>query len=158
MPAKKAKNKHVPAELHNQWEKDRQKKAEKKVQRQLDRLVAEIDPFPASRKGKGKSKAHQASLAHLIPASAAEVADMFDISSDDEAALGANGGGRGRLAMLPKPLEQVDADIRLFMATSGKSTYSLPPMDKEGRMRIHMLAECYGLKSKSRGKGRNRFT
>jgi len=151
-PAKKAKNKHVPPELQRQWEKDRQKKAQTKRQRDLDRLAAEFDPFPASRKGKGRSKAFQASLAHLIPPSAAVVAEMFDISSEEFSAA-----PPGRMA-LPKPLEQVDQDIRSFLGIAGKNAYSLPPMDKEGRKKIHMLAECYGLKSKSRGKGRARFT
>lgn len=165
-PAKKGKNKHVPAELQNQWQKDRQKKAAKKRQRDLDRLAAELDPYPAARKkGKGQSKAHQASLAHLIPASATEVAEMFDISSDEEMMLansgfgaGGRGGARGRGGLLPKPMEQIDLDIRGFLDAQGKNTFSLAPMDKEGRRKIHMLAECYGLKSKSRGKGRSRFT
>ena len=157
-PAKKAKDKHIPLELQNQWERDRQKKASKKRQRELDRLAAELDPYPASRKGKGKSKAQQASLAHLIPASATEIAEMFDVSSDEEGMIIRNGPSRDRMSLLPKPLVQVDADIRLFLQADGKNTLSLPPMNKEGRQKIHMLAECYDLLSKSRGKGRSRYT
>ena len=79
---------------------------------------------------------------------------MFDISSDEENMIPP----RGRMAFLPKPMEQYDEDIRAFLELDGKNTFSLPPMGKEGRMKIHMLAECYGLTSKSRGKGQSRFT
>lgn len=180
-PAKKNKNKHVPAQLQAQWEKDRLAKAEKKRQRALDRLVAEIDPYPSARtkkgkmklkgkgKGKGKDTVTAASLAHLIPASAAEVAEMFDISSGEE--IDINGGGSsstrrhrsGRgMGLLPDVTEswmaQLNDQIREFLDDAGKQTFSLPPMDGEGRKKIHMLAECYGLGSKSRGGGRARFT
>ncbi|EIW72809.1 hypothetical protein TREMEDRAFT_72886 [Tremella mesenterica DSM 1558] len=153
-PVKKnKKGKHLPAELQAQWEKDRQKKALKREERALARLMAQFDPHPTSRKRKGKSKAHQASIAHLIPASAAEVADMFDIS-DDEVGTG----GNGREGMMPPTMDLLDSDIRAFLRDEGKTTYSLPPMDKEGRMKVHMIAECFGLKSKSRGSGKSRFT
>lgn len=79
---------------------------------------------------------------------------MFDITSDEESMMPP----RGRMGMLPKPMEQVDMDIRSFLEMDGKNAYSLPPMDKDGRKKIHLLAECYGLKSKSKGKGRSRFT
>ena len=79
---------------------------------------------------------------------------MFDISSDDELFVPSRRGGH----LLPRPLEQVDAEIRGFLSDNGKAAYSLPPMDKQGRKKIHMLAECYGLKSKSKGKGSSRFT
>ena len=172
-PAKKNKNKHVPVELQAQWEKDRLAKAEKKRQRALDRLMAEIDPYPAARtktgklkgkgKGKGKSPAQAAAFAHLIPASASEVADMFDIS-DEEAEM--NGMARARRhkgrGLPPDVTEswmiQLNDQIRDFLDDIGKQTFSLPPMDGEGRKKIHMLAECYGLQSKSRGGGRARFT
>ncbi|KAK4687093.1 ferric-chelate reductase, partial [Tremellales sp. Uapishka_1] len=158
-PAKKGKSKlqNIPAELQDQWEKDRLKKADRKRQRELERLIAEIDPYPAARKGKGKSKIQQASLAHLIPRSAAEVADLFDVDSDQEVAMPM--GKRGRMAHLfPQSLEQIDGHIRDFLLDHGKTTYSLPPMDKEGRKKVHMLAECFGLVSKSRGSGKSRFT
>lgn len=137
--------------------------------------MAEMDPYPAARtktgkvkgkgKGKGKSPAHAATLAHLIPASASEVADMFDISSAEEAEMNgmarARRMGKGR-GLLPDVTEswmvQLNDQIRDFLDDNGKQTFSLPPMDGEGRKKIHMLAECYGLQSKSRGGGRARFT
>ncbi|WVF70475.1 hypothetical protein IAT40_005265 [Kwoniella sp. CBS 6097] len=166
-PCKKSKkDKHIPPQLQAQWEKDRKAKAEKKLQRELERLIAEIDPDrsgysrkgKAKAKGKGKAKAHQAAVAHLIPASAGQVADLFDVSSDDEEDISGmpifRKGGR-----LPSglPLEIVDHKIQMFLEDKGKNSLALPPMDKEGRKKVHMLAEAYGLKSKSRGSGKTRF-
>nr|XP_019000524.1 uncharacterized protein I203_06941 [Kwoniella mangroviensis CBS 8507]OCF63985.1 hypothetical protein I203_06941 [Kwoniella mangroviensis CBS 8507] len=131
-PAKKSKkNKFVPPELQAQWEKDRLVKAEKKQQRELERLIAEIEPALAgySRKGKakakGKGKAHQAA------------------------------GGRIPTSM---PLEMVDERIQIFLDDRGKTTLQLPPMGKDDRKKVHMLADCYNLGSKSRGSGKTRFT
>jgi hypothetical protein len=139
-----------------QWNKDREAKAEKKRQRAMDRLLVELDPYPSARKrknkGKGKEVAQAASMAHLIPASAAEVAEMFDISSCKNK----------RQGLLPDITEtwmsQVNSQVQEFLQDAGKTTFSLPPMAKDGRVKIHMLAECYGLASKSKGGGRGRFT
>nr|XP_018267262.1 uncharacterized protein I303_01247 [Kwoniella dejecticola CBS 10117]OBR89420.1 hypothetical protein I303_01247 [Kwoniella dejecticola CBS 10117] len=160
---KKNKNKFIPEELQVQWEKDRLVKAEKKQQRELERLIAEIEPTLAgySRKGnakaKGKGKAHQAAVAHLIPASASQVADLFDVSSDeDELPLPLfRKGGRVPSSMT---LEMIDERIQIFLGDRGKTTLSLPPMGKEDRKKVHLLADCYSLGSKSRGSGKTRFT
>lgn len=97
--------------------------------------------------------------AHLIPASAAEVAELFDITSDEDDGWGVAriNGRKGRALLLPQTLEQVNAQVEEFMADATKTTLTLPPMDKEARKKVHMLAECYDLKSKSRGKGLARF-
>ena len=193
MPKLKGKKKMegVPEELQAQWEADRQKKAAKKEQRQMDRMIADlaIAAKPSSSNGKRKAKAkntiraQQASLAHLIPASAAEVADMFDISSDEAeiAAMGmgiGRGGGRkgkgkamfqyAELAAggfeVPNSINTgvgiagLVEQVRVFVDDPHKTTHTLPPMDKEGRRRMHMLAECFDMKSKSRGSGKARFT
>jgi hypothetical protein len=168
-PAKKKKNnKHVPPELQAQWDKDRETKAEKKRQRALDRLMAELDPYPASgkKKNKGKGKARDiaaaASIAHLIPASASEVAEMFDISSGDDEDGPALWKHKRQGGFLPDITEtwmaQVNSQVQAFLEDDGKQTFSLPPMDKGGRMKIHLLAECYGLVSQSKGGGKGRFT
>jgi hypothetical protein len=34
----------------------------------------------------------------------------------------------------------------------------LPPMDKESRRRVHLIADCFTLKSVSKGKGKDRYT
>ncbi|KAL1410593.1 squalene synthetase-like protein [Vanrija albida] len=167
-PAKKDKNgAHVPPQLLDQWERDRQKKAEKKRAREAARLEALLNPYPGAHKGgkKGKKasklqgKAAAAMSAHLIPASAAEVAELFDITSDEDDGWGVAriNGRKGRALLLPQTLEQVNAQVAEFMADATKTTLTLPPMDKEARKKVHMLAECYDLKSKSRGKGLARF-
>lgn len=167
-PVKKGKKKAhgIPEALQAQWESDRQKKAFKKEQRQIERLILEMEGRPSSskRKAKGSSKAQQASLAHLIPASAAEVADMFDVDSEDEGTRGM-GKMRKMLNLPPQPgmgglgdLEGIVRNVREFVDDPGRTTFSLSPMEKEGRARMHLLAECFGLKSNSKGKGRARFT
>ena len=88
---------------------------------------------------------------------------MFDIPTDDDDDDGPvlSHGRMGRMPdLLPggRGLRGIDDGIRSFLEDEGKTTYSVPPMDKEGRKKIHMLAECYGLSSKSRGKGKARFT
>src|SRR5579863_7648865 len=55
------KNKHIPEELRDQWERDRAKKAERKRLRELERIAAAADPFMV-RKGKGGKKARKAKL------------------------------------------------------------------------------------------------
>lgn len=156
----------IPLELQGQWEKDRQRKAERKRQRDLDRLADLLNPYPAthgkkSKKAKGSTRIEQAKLAHLIPASASRIAEMFDIPSDLEDEEPQDFRRMGRMAnLLPggRGFAAVDAGIQEFILDSGKTTFSVPPMDKEGRKKIHMLAECYGLTSKSRGSGKARFT
>jgi hypothetical protein len=128
--------------------------------------MAELDPHPASgkrkNKGKGKDMAHAASIAHLIPASATEVAEMFDISSGEDADAPGIWRNKRPGGLLPDITEtwmsEVNGQVQAFLQDAGKTTFSLPPMAKDGRMKIHMLAECYGLVSKSKGGGRGRFT
>jgi len=127
--------------------------------------MAALDPHPAARKtrnkGKGRDMSHAASIAHLIPASATEVAEMFDISSGDDADIPTLWKNK-RQGLLPDISEtwmtQLNSQVQDFLHDMGKQSFSLPPMDKEGRMKIHKLAECYGLSSKSKGGGRGRFT
>lgn len=97
-------------------------------------------------------------MAHLIPGSAAEVAELFDISDEED--LGDGGWGvkyHRSNPLLPPTLGDIDMMIQDFMSDSGRTTLQLPPMDKETRKKVHMLAECYDLKSKSKGKGVGRF-
>lgn len=159
VPVKKdKKGSHIPPELQDQWLRDRAKKAEKKQEREMARALALIDPF--SHKGKGKKKkfgkAEAARNAHLIPASAAEVAEMFDIPSEDDFMSRKRGAHTKTLALLPDSLATIDAHIQRFLTVPGHTTLALGPMPKEQRKRVHMLAECYGLKSKSKGKGTSR--
>ncbi|KAH9171161.1 hypothetical protein EDB89DRAFT_2071063 [Lactarius sanguifluus] len=58
---KRKRDKHVPAELHAQWERDRKKKAEHKGLRKLERIAAALDPFtPTKKKRLGKKERKKA--------------------------------------------------------------------------------------------------
>jgi hypothetical protein len=66
------------------------------------------------------------------------------------------GGERDRSGITNMVL--LDDEIQFFLRDLGKTTMSLPPMEKESRKRVHELADCYSLKSASKGAGRKRFT
>ncbi|KAI0674881.1 hypothetical protein C8Q78DRAFT_1135938 [Trametes maxima] len=131
-PAKRGKNKDVPPELQEQWEKDRAKKAENKKKRALDSVHLAADPL-AQRKG-GK-KGRKAMLA------AARAADDMD------------------LPHRVTDLVSLERQIRRFLADIGnRSPMSLPPADKETRKQVHELAGAFNLKSQSKGNGAGRYT
>lgn len=151
-PAKKdKKGSHIPPELRDMWQRDREKKAEKKREREALRMALTMAGRKATKLG---SKSAAASIAHLIPGSASQVADMLDVSDDDWSGIPTRG---GRVALLPLTLRQINTQITSFLLDNGKTTLPLPPMDKETRRKVHMLAELYDLKSKSKGKGNSRF-
>ncbi|KAI0661398.1 hypothetical protein C8Q70DRAFT_1052478 [Cubamyces menziesii] len=131
-PAKRGKDKDVPPELREQWEKDRQKKAENKRKRALERLQLAADPMAQHKGGK---KGHKAMLA---AARAAADADLPNRITD---------------------LVSLEQQIRRFLTDiGGKTTMALPPADKETRKKIHELAGAFNLKSQSKGSGQNRYT
>ncbi|KAJ9125919.1 hypothetical protein QFC24_002704 [Naganishia onofrii] len=138
---KKAKMKGIPTGLQSQWEKDRQKKADKKRQRELDRLEAAMSLYPASKKGKGKGKKGKPRFGF----------DDIDSDNDDMTP------GRKKGIQPVTDLGSLNQEIRKFIEDSGKTTMSLPPMEKFSRKKVHELAACYSLKSQSKGKGRGRF-
>lgn len=167
---KKNKLKGVPKELQNQWEADRLKKAEKKRQRELDRVEKQMSLYPAMRKqgkSKGKGKGIYAIDQNTTGMmSAKQMAAMFDIDtdSDDDDEFGGGGwgrGGGGKKRQGGRPpvtdLHSLNDEIRLFMRDLGKNAMTLPPMDKVSRKKVHEMAECYSLKSQSKGKGKARF-
>lgn len=155
---KKNKLKGVPKELQAQWEKDRQKKADKKRQRELDRLEAQMSLYPAMRKqGKGKASKRKDifPIDFTAGVSARDMADMLSIDSDDS-----DGWGVDRSAKKRRPVTDIwslNREIEAFLRDLGKTTMSLPPMDKASRKKVHDMAECYSLKSLSKGKGKSRF-
>ena len=57
---KKNKDKDLPKELQEQWERDRAKKAERKHLRALEKLAAALDPFVTKKGGKKARKARLA--------------------------------------------------------------------------------------------------
>ncbi|KAI0745631.1 hypothetical protein C8Q76DRAFT_639423 [Earliella scabrosa] len=129
-PAKHGKNKHVPPELREQWEKDRQKKAENKQKRALERMLIAADPMAIHKGGKKGRKAM------LAAARAAE--DLPNRIVD---------------------FVSLEQQIRRFLADiDGRDTMVLPPADKDTRKRVHELATAFNLKSQSKGKGEGRYT
>ncbi|GAA5838450.1 hypothetical protein JCM3766R1_005548 [Sporobolomyces carnicolor] len=115
-------------DLASQWELDRQKKAVKKNERAAARAAAlGADSRDASKYGK-KSKGKQASK-YSPPT----------LDSRNDAAT-------------------MNSIIREFIVYDlAAQTLDLPPMSKKSRIAVHLLAEVYGLKSRSIGSGKHRF-
>ncbi|KLO18329.1 hypothetical protein SCHPADRAFT_120527 [Schizopora paradoxa] len=134
-----SKNKHdkyknLPPELQQQWQNDRAKKAENKKKRAAARLAVAADPRAFHKQGK---KARKMMLRAIAMAN----------DSDNEF-----------------PSQIVDyptlvAQIRLHIADiGGPDTMALPPMAKDDRAKVHEIANAFGLKSVSKGKGKERYT
>ena len=62
---KKDKGKHLPPVLQEQWEKDRQKKAENKRKRAADRIALAADPL-VSKKGGKKGKKKEPGVSFIV--------------------------------------------------------------------------------------------
>ncbi|KAK4048979.1 squalene synthetase-like protein [Microbotryomycetes sp. JL221] len=116
-------------ELEAQWSKDRQKKSAYKRERAEARLAAADEGSNRGKKGKkGKRSGHQ--------------------TPDDF------GGSRS----VDSDAHIINIRIREFLTSDLTSpSISLPPMSKKSRVAVHLLAEVYGLKSKSVGSGKHRF-
>lgn len=54
-------------------------------------------------------------------------------------------------------MEQVYEEIKVFLEDDGKTTQPFPPMDKENRKALHVVASALNLKSKSIGSGLTRY-
>lgn len=165
---KKNKLQGIPAELQGQWETDRQRKAEKKRQREMDRLEAAMSLYPASKKGKAAAKKAAKKgkwqMDQMPSLSAGALADMFsdmesdELESDFEADVDRHGEARRRKGFRPvTDMYSLNDEIRAFIRDRGKTTMTLQPMEKFNRKMVHELAICYGLKSQSKGKGHGRF-
>ncbi|PRQ75781.1 hypothetical protein AAT19DRAFT_12803 [Rhodotorula toruloides] len=114
--------------LAAQWDLDRQSKAHKKAERASLRASQTEAEYRDSYRTKGGKKGKKALKA------AREAADQ----SNDAAT--------------------VNRRIRHFIVNEiGEQSVSLPPMSKKARIAVHLLAEVYGLKSRSMGKGNSRF-
>ncbi|KAJ8292405.1 Mechanosensitive ion channel protein Msy1 [Rhodotorula toruloides] len=114
--------------LAAQWDLDRQSKARKKAERAALRASQNEAEYRDSYRTKGGKKGKKALKA------AREAADQ----SNDAAT--------------------VNRRIRHFIVNEiGEQSVSLPPMSKKARIAVHLLAEVYGLKSRSMGKGNSRF-
>lgn len=114
--------------LAAQWDLDRQSKARKKAERAALRASQTEAEYRDSYRTKGGKKGKKALKA------AREAVDQ-----SNDAAI-------------------VNRRIRHFIVNEiGEQSVSLPPMSKKARIAVHLLAEVYGLKSRSMGKGNSRF-
>ncbi|KAL1664058.1 hypothetical protein GGF50DRAFT_55554 [Schizophyllum commune] len=145
---KKEKYESLPVELQEQWEKDRAKKAANKRARQLARMQVAADPLAPKKGGKKMKKA--------IAAAARQMDSSFgrgDYSDDEDLP--------GTIHVIPNRVIDMNTlvmEIRRFIADIGRVSMALPPANKETRKKVHDLAEAFGLKSKSKGKGDARYT
>ncbi|KIK94890.1 hypothetical protein PAXRUDRAFT_420075 [Paxillus rubicundulus Ve08.2h10] len=135
-PAKRKKGKgkegYFAAELQDQWEKDRAKKAEYKRKRAEARLLAALDPSSPKKGGRKARKAMRAAF-ELDPEAASSMA-IVDMTS-------------------------VEAQMRQFMEDiGGEQTLALPPMGAASRKVVHEFAHAFNLKSESKGDGVERYT
>jgi R3H domain len=96
-------------------------------------MLASTDPLPSRKSGKKKDKLGK--RIYKEPESdAGEITPIVDLPS-------------------------LVSQIRVFLADLGGSqSMVLPPMDKESRARVHVIATCFKLKSKSAGVGSARHT
>lgn len=126
---KRKKDKYVPAELRDQWERDRAKKAERKRLRELERIASAGADTTTTKKKKKKKNRNKNKTAH-----------------------------RAGQAAAPS-LETVAGHMRRFVEDLGAApTLSLPPMEPHVRKSVHELAHAFNLRSKSEGNGAARFT
>ncbi|KPV73851.1 uncharacterized protein RHOBADRAFT_54445 [Rhodotorula graminis WP1] len=118
-------------QLAAQWDLDRSKKATKKAKRAAERAAAREAEFRDTYRDKAGSYSRG-------KAGAKSLARSGDDDDNDAAAI--------------------NTRMRHFIVTDLSSTsMSLPPMAKKARIAVHLLAEVYGLKSRSMGSGKNRF-
>lgn len=129
---KKKDGAYVPPELKAQWNKDREKKAKYKRDRAEARKLESMDPFPSRKSGKKKDKF--GNRIYDEPRPVGEIIPIVDFQS-------------------------LVSQIRVFLGDlGGRQTMVLPPMDKASRARVHRIATCFNLNSKSVGVGGDRHT
>ncbi|KAI5830900.1 hypothetical protein K523DRAFT_271177 [Schizophyllum commune Tattone D] len=147
---KKEKYESLPVELQEQWEKDRAKKAANKRARQLARMQVAADPLAPKKGGKKMKKAIAAAARQMDPSYG-----RGDMAYSDDEDL------PGTIHVIPNRVIDINTlvmEIRRFIADIGRVSMALPPANKETRKKVHDLAEAFGLKSKSKGKGDARYT
>lgn len=141
---------HLSPALLSQWEKDRERKASRKLLRQQSKLLHALDPLSGPKKGGKKGR-----KAMLLAA-----------QMDPESAFGEQI-GRDILGGRVDSLAAIEAQIRQFLnlhAQESKRNRNipeeivLPPMPKATRKHVHELALAFNLKSVSKGKGNGRYT
>lgn len=159
-------------ELQKQWDKDRASKAVRKQQRNMEKAAAALNPYPNTHGKMSKKAAKQIRRSEKRDARAALKAHGNNALAAIQAAGGIDAVDQGLLAFGGRGtdlssigldqrfafnMDELDEQIRMFLADRGKSTLTLQAMDKFARAEVHQLAAAYNLKSQSKGKGDNRF-
>ncbi|KZT52860.1 hypothetical protein CALCODRAFT_74789 [Calocera cornea HHB12733] len=137
LKSKNRKRNDLPPELQILWDKDRAKKADYKRARALERKRQLGNPFKTASKDKGKGKKGKS---NPDESDTSETDSEFEAEFEDVT-----------------DMFSLERMIRVFLRDLGKTTMTLPAMDKESRRRVHLLADCFKLKSQSKGKGTDRF-
>ncbi|KAK1230592.1 squalene synthetase-like protein [Marasmius sp. AFHP31] len=134
-PARKRKDqrKDLPPDLAELWERDRAKKADRKRERDLEKLMQAADPLRSNKGGK-KGRKLTARVASLDPTITTIPNRVFDTTT------------------LVQQIRRFIDDV------GGPKQMSLPPTNKETRKMVHELAQAFNLKSISKGKGDGRYT
>ncbi len=119
-------------ELQELWQRSREKKAQYKKEREEARKLGLL---PSRKTGKRKNK-----FGNRVY----------------------NNGESGKTPSIKVPpfvdLSSIADQISAFVEDIRIETLELPPMDKRSRKKVHLIADCYDLKSKSRGPEGNRYT
>ncbi|KAF8530398.1 hypothetical protein BU17DRAFT_79155 [Hysterangium stoloniferum] len=127
------KDKHIPPNLRDQWERDRAKKAERKQARELERKQATIDGA-LSHGGKLLKKQQK-------------------LFGKDNARIRGDTLYTGPI----DSLGSLETLIRKFISNLELKHLELPPKPKDWRRQVHLLADAFRLKSKSQGKEKARY-
>jgi len=133
-------------ELQEQWEKDRSKKAAKKQQRAAARQAADYDPYPNTHGHYNSTKLTKKQRRLENRQRRAQLKSLADHAEDGQV-----------VAQAPKSFADICAYIDEFLLDETHTTLTLPPLGKRDRAVVHNMAGAYALKSKSHGKGTERF-
>ncbi|KAG8685016.1 hypothetical protein FRC08_013337, partial [Ceratobasidium sp. 394] len=128
--------------------------------------IPTLTPHPAASRGKNKhvpvelqaqwerdraKKAENKRLRALQRQIAAQEAPKRGSGPKSKAAFRFN--NSGAVSSLPA----LEPKLRAFVANLGVQTMALQAMDKESRRRVHLLAECFRIKTASKGSGTGRY-
>lgn len=143
-------------ELQEQWEKDRKRKATKKQLRAAERQAEALNPYPASHLSKS-SRGEMKRLKRAEKKERRQTLKTLANLGDEEAVQHFIDDTASDAFPSMLSMARLQQGIESFLSDATKSTFALPPMNKQMRASVHSLAMAYNLRSKSRGNGENRF-
>ncbi|KAG8977138.1 hypothetical protein FRB90_008886, partial [Tulasnella sp. 427] len=145
----------VPPDLADQWERDRQKKAENKRKRAEARRAALAEETP----GKKRNKKLKIRLETMEDDSDEDSDLEFELEDGRGVVKVKKGKKKAKDPSKPKvDVWKIGRQISGFVSDIKRDSLQLPPMDKDSRRRVHEIANLYKLNSQSSGKGDSRAT